>query len=192
MPEIETPNVDIIPPTPYPSPVTEDNSVKISTTIVSDIVEQTILDLVKKSIENEDLKKKISIPITPEVTNVINNIISLTPNTLTDIEKAIIQIMKDGKIDSKDIPNLIVVIQLIYQFIYSLKDTKFDAKKRADITATSLKYLLRLLVLERKIKIDEEKREEFFTQTDALIDSCIGLLSYSKSLKTKGCCKIFG
>lgn len=192
MPEIETPNVDMIPPTPSPSPVTEDNSVEISTTIVSDIVEQTFLDLVKKSIENEDLKKKISIPITPEVTNVINNIISLTPNTLTDIEKAIIQIMKDGKIDSKDIPNLIVVIQRIYQFIYSLKDTKFDAKKRADITATSLKYLLRLLVLERKIKIDEEKREEFFTQTDALIDSCIGLLSYSKSLKTKGCCKIFG
>lgn len=191
MPEIETPNVDMIPPTPSPSPVTEDNSVEISTTIVSDIVEQTFLDLVKKSIENEDLKKKISIPITPEVTNVINNIISLTPNTLTDIEKAIIQIMKDGKIDSKDIPNLIVVIQRIYQFIYSLKDTKFDAKKRADITATSLKYLLRLLVLERKIKIDEEKREEFFIQTDALIDSCIGLLSYSKSLKTKGCCKIF-
>lgn len=191
MPEIETPNVDMIPPTPSPSPVTEDNSVEISTTIVSDIVEQTFLDLVKKSIENEDLKKKISIPITPEVTNVINNIISLTPNTLTDIEKAIIQIMKDGKIDSKDIPNLIVVIQRIYQFIYSLKDTKFDAKKRADITGTSLKYLLRLLVLERKIKIDEEKREEFFTQTDALIDSCIGLLSYSKSLKTKGCCKIF-
>ena len=192
MPEIKSFNVDMIPPTPSPSPVAEDNSVEISTTIVSDIVEQTFLDLVKKSIENEEIKKKISIPITPEVTNVINNIISLTPNTLTDIEKAIIQIMKDGKIDSKDIPNLIVVIQRIYQFIYSLKDTKFDAKKRADITATSLKYLLRLLVLERKIKIDEEKREEFFTQTDALIDSCIGLLTYSKSLKTKSCFKIFG
>ena len=108
------------------------------------------------------------------------------------MEKATIQIIKDGKIDSKDIPNLIVVIQRIYQFIYSLKNTKFDAKKRADITATSLKYLLHLLVLERKIKIDEEKQEEFFTQTDALIDSCIGLLSFPKSLKTKGCLKIFG
>jgi hypothetical protein len=97
---------------------------------------------------------------------------------LTDIEKATIQIIKDSKIDSKDIPNLIVVIQRIYQFIYSLKNVKFDAKKRADITGTSLKYILHLLVLERKIKIDEEKQEEFFTQTDALIDSCIGLLSF--------------
>ena len=192
MPEIESSNVDMIPPTPSPSPVAEPNSVEITTTIVSDIVEKTFIDLVKNSLENEEMKKKISITLTPEVTNVINNIISLTPNTLTDIEKATIQIIKDGKIDSKDIPNLIIVIQRIYQFIYSLKNVKFDAKKRADITATSLKYILHLLVLKRKIKIDEEKQEEFFTQTDALIDSCIGLLCFPKSLKTKGCFKIFG
>ena len=185
-------NLEIIPPTPSPSPVPEANPLEITTNIVSNIIEQTFVDLVKKSLENEEIKKKIAIPLTPEVTNVINNIISLTPNTLTDIEKATIQIIKDGKIDSKDIPNLIVVIQRIYQFIYSLKNVKFDAKKRADITSTSLKYLLHLLVLERKIKIDEEKQEEFFTQTDALIDSCIGLLSFPKSLKTKGCFKIFG
>lgn len=185
-------NLEIIPPTPSPSPVPEANPLEITTNIVSNIIEQTFVDLVKKSLENEEIKKKIAIPLTPEVTNVINNIISLTPNTLTDIEKATIQIIKDGKIDSKDIPNLIVVIQRLYQFIYSLKNVKFDAKKRADITSTSLKYLLHLLVLERKIKIDEEKQEEFFTQTDALIDSCIGLLSFPKSLKTKGCFKIFG
>jgi len=55
------------------------------------------------------MKKKITITLTPEVTSVINNIISLTPNTLTDVEKTIIEI-KDGKIDSNDIPNLIVVV----------------------------------------------------------------------------------
>ena len=161
--------------------------------IIVDIIEQTFIDLVKKSLENEDMKKKISIPLTPEVTSVINNIISLTPNTLNDIEKATIEIIKDGKIDSKDIPNLVVVIQRIYQFIYSLKSVKFDTKKRADVTSTSLKYLVHLLVLERKIKIEDEKQTEFFTQTDALIDSCISLLSYSKTLQTKGCFKkLFG
>ena len=189
MSEIESPIVDVTTPTPTPSP-SPINPVEI---VVSNIIEQTFVDLVKKSLENEEMKKKISIPLTPEVTNVINNIISLTPNTLTDIEKATIQIIKDGKIDSKDIPNLIVVIQRIYQFIYSLKNTKFDAKKRADITSTSLKYILHLLVLERKIKIDEDKQADFFIQTNALIDSCIGLLSFSKTLKTKGCLKkIFG
>lgn len=159
----------------------QDNLVKESVPV------EMFVDLVKKSIENEEMKKKISITLTPEVTSVINNIIFLSPNTLTDIEKTTIQIIKDGKIDSKDIPNLILLIQRIYQFIYSLKNVKFNSKKRGDITATSLKYLLHLLVLEKKIKIDEEKQEEFFTQTDALIDSCVYLLSFSKSLKTSGC-----
>jgi len=171
----------------------ESNVLEPTTNIVSNILEETFIDLVKKSLENEETKKKISIPLTPEVTSIINNIISLTPNTLTDIEKAAIEIIKDGKIDSKDIPNLIIVIQSLYQFIYSLKNVKFDAKKRADVTSSSLKYILHLLVLEKKIKIDEERQAEFLTQMDALIDSCIGLLSYSKSLKTKGCLKkIFG
>lgn len=157
------------------------------------IVEQTFIDLVKKSLENEEMKKKNSVTLTPEIISIISNIISLTPNTLTDIEKAISEIIKDGKIDSNDIPNLIVVIQRIYQFIYSLKTMKLDAKKRADITSSSLKYLLHLLIIERKIKIDEDKQAEFLTQIDTLIDSCIGLLSFSKTLKTKGCLKkIFG
>jgi hypothetical protein len=157
----------------------------------SNIIEQTFIDLVIKYLENENMKKKIFIALTPEITSVIKNIISLSPDTLTDIEKAMIEIIKDGKIDSKDVPNIIVIIQRIYQFIYSLKNVKFDAKKRADITSTSLKYILHILVLERKIKIDEDQQGEFFIQTYYLIDSCVGLLSYSKSLKTKGCLKIF-
>jgi len=161
--------------------------------VVSDIIEQTLANLVKKSLEDEDMKKKNSITLTPEVTNIINNIISQTPNTLTDIEKAAIEFINDGKINSKDIPNLVIIIQTIYQFIYSLKSVKFDNKKRADLTATTLKYILHFLVLERKIIIDEDKQADFFTQSDLLIDSCISLLSYSKSLKTKGCVKkIFG
>lgn len=163
-------------------------SLDISNIIVN-VVEETFVDLVKKTLENEEMKKKMSISLTPEVIKVINSIISQSPNTLIDIEKAVIEIIKDDKIDSKDIPNLIVVIQRIYQFIYSLKSVKFDAKKRANITSELLKFLLQLLVLERKIKIDEDKQADFLSQSNALIDSCISLLSYSKSLKVKGCFK---
>lgn len=152
-------------------------------------LEKTFVDLVKKSLVDEEIKKKITIQLTPEVTSVINNIISLTPNTLTDIEKATIEIIKDGKIDSKDIPNLIIVVQRIYQFIYSLKNMRFDAKKRADVTCELLKFLIHLLVVGEKIKLDADKQAEFFILTDALIDSCISLLSYSKTLKTKVCFK---
>ena len=157
----------------------------------SNIIEQTFIDLVMKYLENENMKKKIFIALTPEISSVIKNIISLSPDTLTDIEKTMIETIKDGKIDTKDSPNIIVVIQRIYQFIYSLKDAKFDAKKRADITSTLIKYILHILVLERKIKIDQDKQTEFVIQMHYLIDSCVGLLSYSKSLKTKSCFKMF-
>jgi len=159
--------------------------IEITTNIVSKIIEQTFIDLIKKSLENEETTKKLSIPLTPEVISIINSIITLKPNILTDIEKAIIETIKDGKIDSKDIPNLIIVMQNIYKFVYSLKNVKFDANKRASITGDLLKYFLHVLVIEKKIKIDEEKQVEFLTQIDALIS----LLSYSKSLKPKGCLK---
>jgi len=201
LPSTPAPAPEVI-PTPDPTPASAIDNVSNSSfiydsepasNIVSVIIEQTLVDLVKKSLENEEMKKQISIQLTSEITSVINNIISLSPNTLTDIEKAAVEIIKDNKIDSKDVPNLIVIIQRIYQVIYSLKTQKLNTKKRAEITSTVLKYIIHLLVLERKIKVDEDKQSEFFTQTDLLIDSCIGLLSYSNSLKIKGCFKkLFG
>lgn len=154
-----------------------------------EIVDKTIIDLVKNNLEQDKTKNEIGIQISPDIKCVIYNIISLTPDTLTDIEKVILEIVKDGRIDSKDIPNLIVVLQKIYKSIYSLKNVKFNAKKRAEITSTSLKYIIHILVLNKKIKIEEHKVSEFLALTDALIDSCISLLNFSNSLKTKGCFK---
>jgi len=165
------------------------NSIVTPSNIIVDVVEQTFIEIVKKSLENNDIKNNISIKLTPEIISIINNIISLTPNTLNDIERASAEIIKDSKIDMKDIPNLIIVIQNLYQFIYSSKTVKYDSKKRVEITSTSLKYLIHLLVLERKIKVDDDKKEEFLKEIDALIDSCSNLLSFPKSLKIRGCIK---
>ena len=123
----------------------------------------------------------------------INNIISLVPNTLIDIENAAIEIIRDGKIDVKDIPHFIILLQIIYKNIYSLKGFNFGSKKSAEFALTSLKYIIHLLVLERKIKMDEDKQTECLTQIDTLIDSCVSLLIFSKTIKVKGCFKkIFG
>lgn len=161
---------------------------------ISDIVNitpLTFIEIVKSTLLNEETKNKISIKLTPEIINIINKIISLTPDTLNDIEKAAIEIIKDGKIDTNDIPQFIIVVQKIYQIVYNIKDIKIDAKKRSEFTATFLKFVIHLLVQERKIKIDNDKQEEFLKSCDILIDSCVGLLSFPKSLKTKGCLKKF-
>jgi hypothetical protein len=171
--------------------VAEESAVKpVVENLVNEIIVNTLIELVKKSLENEDAKNKLYIALTPEVISVIKNIVSLAPNTLTDIEKAMLEVIKDGNIDSKDIPNLIIIVQKLYQVVYSLKNV---GNKRAVISGSILKYIINLLVVERIIKIDEEKQPEFFIQVNALIDSCVGLLSFPDSIKTKGCLKkMFG
>jgi hypothetical protein len=181
MSELEQSNIDNNNPTTVVVDTNEN--------IIPEIIEETLVDLVKKSLENEDMKKQFSITLTNETERIINNIISLNPNILQDIEKPVSEIIKDGNIDSKDIPNLVIVIQTIYKYIYSLKEIKLDTQKRADVTASMLKFILHVLVVERIIEIEKGKQVEFFKQTDLLIDSCIGLLSYSKTLKNKGCFK---
>lgn len=153
--------------------------------------EQALIDLIKIAIINEDIKNKISIKLTSEIINLINNIISLSPGSLSDIEKSIKDVIKDEKIDTNDIPNLIVLIQLVYRLIYSIKNTKFDNKKRADTTSIVIKFIIHLLVLERKIEIPQEKHIDFLSSIDMLIDNCCELLSLSKLIKTKGCIKKF-
>jgi hypothetical protein len=166
------------------------NMVEVLEKTFKDVIEQSLTSLI---IRNDLLKIKLD--LNPELIDIIKKILSVSPECFNDLEKAFGEIIKDGKIDSKDIPQFIIVVQKIYQVIYNLKDKKIDSKKRSQITADIFKFLIFLLVLEKKIKIDEEpeKIQEFYTQVGILIDSCIGLLSFPKSLKTKGCLKkIFG
>ncbi len=164
---------------------------EVSNAIV-EVVEKTLVDVMNDALSSVILMKT-EIKLTPELVEIIKNIISQTPNTLLDIEKAVTEIVKDGKLNTKDIPNLIIVVQRLYQVIYNLKDKKIDSKKRSEFTATALKFIIQILVLNKKIKIDDDKQVEFLKECEILIDSCIGLLSFPKSLKTKGCLKtIFG
>ena len=164
--------------------------------VIVEVVEKTFIDIVEKSLTSliiRDKLMKTQVNLSPELIDIVKKILSASPDCFNDIEKAVNEIIKDGKIDSKDIPQFIIVVQNIYQIIYSIKDAKLDAKKRSEFTANVLKFIVHLLVIERKIQVEEEKEAQFLTDCDALIDACIGLLSFPKSIKTKGCIKkIFG
>ena len=163
---------------------------------VESALENAFENIVDKSLTSLIIRCKLmktSVSLTPELIDIIEKIMSHTPDVFSEIEKAVVEIVKDGKIDSKDIPHFIIVVQKVYQVIYSLKNTKLDSKKRSEITASVLKYIVHLMVLEGKLTIEEERRAEFLKDADILIDSCIGLLSFPKAIKTKGCIKkLFG
>lgn len=151
-----------------------------------DILEvKTLLEL----LVSEEIKKKVNFPLNDNVTDVINKVLKHTPDFLNDIEKTIVEIFKDNKIDSNDVPNLIISLQKLYKLIYKSKDIKLDSKKSAEVCESVLKFIIRVLVEERKIKLDEDKKAAFLELIDKLIESCISLLVFSKIIKTSSCLK---
>lgn len=129
---------------------------------------------------------RLSVNLNNETVRIVEMLLNNSPNIFNEIDEAITNVVKDNKIDSNDIPNLIVIIQKLYSEIYNLKTNKAN---RTRFTCEILKFVVHLLVNEGKIKIEEDKRAEFLAHSDALIESCVGMLSFPKSLKPKGCIK---
>ena len=149
-----------------------------------------MIELIKKSIENKDIDKNIYIILTPETKTILLSIISQTPETLIDLEKLFVDVIKDDKIDSNDIPQLIILVQSLYKVIYTLKKIKLNTKKRTAITCNLLKYIINILITEEIIMINKENLSNFNIQMNILIDSCMSLISLSKSLKSASCLNI--
>ena len=148
--------------------------------------------IVKKHVEEKkDTKKyytKIGIYLSKEVVEIINKIIDKSPTLLSEIESAVSEVIKDNKIDTNDIPDFIVIVKKLYQGLHNLKDIVIEVNKRSETCATILKFIIHTLVEERKIIIEEDKKVEFLSQFDRLIDSCISLLNFKDILKPKECC----
>ena len=148
-------------------------------------IPKNLVDLVK-----EEIKQKTHI-LNKEYIDILNSLVSISPNLLNDIEKAMFEIMKDGKIDSNDIPYLITIIQKLYEFMFSLKIEKISTEKRSAICAEVIKFIVLVLIKERRIKVEPSKQDAFLNQFNALMDSCVSLLSLQSELISKGCCSCF-
>jgi hypothetical protein len=153
--------------------------------VIEKMIIQSLVDILSKKINDENIK----IDLSKESIAIIAKIIKASPDFLNDIEKSLVEIIKDNKIDSNDIPNLITVIQKLYELIYKNKDIKLDNKKCAEISSSVLKFIIHTLIIERKIKINEENQVVILALIDKLIDSCINLISFQNSIKVKGFCK---
>ena len=154
----------------------------------------TVTELITKVLVTDELKNKLSIKLNKEAHDVIAKLLFNSPECFNEIDLTLSQIIKDNKIDSNDIPNLLILVQKIYELVYKLKTVKLDKKQRIEISASILKFVIHTLVEERKIKIDESEKVLVLALVDKLIDSCISLLDLTLvQLSKKGCLKsIFG
>ena len=159
--------------------------------VVVNLEALSLIELLKKKLEVGVKDNKLT--LSDEEVVIIIKLLDGSPSYFNDIEKTLAEIIKDNKIDSTDIPNIIALIQKLYELIYNIKAVKLDGKKRCEVCASILKFLIHLLVEERIIKIDDEQKTKFLNDVDKLIDSFIGLLRLPKELKTKNCLQtIFG
>jgi hypothetical protein len=167
-----------------PNQIKEEIKEKIDEVITVQIP-VNLVDLVK-----EEIKQKSHI-LNKEYIDILNSLVGKSPKLLNDIEKSMFEIMKDGKIDSNDIPYLITIIQKLYEFLFSLKIKNIQTEKRAAICAEIIKFIVQVLIKERRIKVDINKQDVFLSQFNALMDSCISLLSLQSGLISRSYCCCF-
>jgi hypothetical protein len=168
-----------------------DLALDVSSNIVVGLEVLNFVELLGKILKNK-IKNNTGITLSEDVVLIVLKLLKTAPSYFNNVEKTFVKIVKDNKLDASELPNVIVLVQELYELIYKNKDTKLDSKKRGDVCASILKFLLHTLVEERIIKINEHQKTLFLSNTDKLIDSLIGLVKLPKELKNiKMCTKRF-
>jgi hypothetical protein len=141
--------------------------------------QNTIVQLIQIFlIENNETP---TIDISPKTKKLINEIIEIQPGIFKDFSEIFQCIIADNKIDTKDIPNFISIIKLLYQFVRAEKKIKISKNELAESIGQIIKLLLKVLLENNAIKTDDEKKQELILALDAIIDTCITLINLSDS-----------
>jgi len=148
---------------------------------------KSIVLLLLQVLSSDEKITNLKIELNDDTTSVLYKLIYFSPDFLNEIDKLVNEIIKDNKIDSNDIPNLILLIKKLYELIHRLKEINFDDAKKVEICSTILKFLVRFLVEERKVNINNENKELVLELIDTLIDSCISLIHFSDNIKINSC-----
>ena len=161
--------------------------IKDVTIEVDTIKKPLISQLLFSILLSDDKIKNIGFTLDAEDVTIIQKIISYSPDFFNEIDKLINEIIKDGKIDSNDIPNLILLIKKLYELIHNLKSLKLDNDKRLEICKSILKFIIRVLIDERIIVVNDENKQIVLALIDNLIDSCVSLIHFSGNIKNSTC-----
>ena len=155
---------------------------------IVDMATKSLAETIMSALKPGGLGKDLKIVISKSASNMISSIASSSPAVLDDIKKSLLEVIKDNKIDSSDIPHLISIIQSLYEIVCNLKEFHLDSQSRASICAEVLKFISHYLILDDQLSIDKLDQMMFLNQIDTLIDSCASLLSFSSAIKIEGNC----
>jgi len=130
---------------------------------------------------------KYNIPIDEPVKQVLLALIKEYPTYFSDVELILINITQDNKINTADIPNIIILLQKLYILMVDLKSIKVNMVNSSETCGAIIKIIIHVLVEDNIVPITADKKEVFLANVDKLVDSCVDLLKFTTQLKPKSC-----
>lgn len=124
-----------------------------------------------------DLQDKYDIKSNLELIEIITIIIKNNPTQISKLEECFINIMKDGKIDSSDIPHIMELLSTMYKAITDINLTTIKTSL-SEISGQVIKLIFNIIVTENFIEMDNGL--DMLTTFNALVDSSVMLISLSK------------
>lgn len=117
--------------------------------------------------------------------SILKELISISPSSFNDINDCILLIIKDGKIDVKDIPPLIKIIKEIYILSHQELTIKIKVKDLITSIGSIIKYVLQIVLYKNNIS-----SPELIVSCDNLIDMAVEMIQLQSSLKSNSKFKI--
>jgi len=114
---------------------------------------KTLAAILQIALLQSDGLDKYSVTITPEVKNILAQLME-QDKYFDEFETALNEIIKDGKIDARDVPRIMVLLADLYTRMRTMK-IKFNENTCGDV----LKMLFNIALKEDLIKINDEDME---------------------------------
>jgi hypothetical protein len=155
--------------------------------VIDGSVTKSLAGLLVAAINPEGGGRDLKMVISKDASNIISTVAASRPAILDDIKKSLVEVTRDNKVNSTDIPQFIAMFQSLHDFVCSLKEFKPDIQSKAEICATVFKIITHFLILDDQICADNADKTLLLTQLDDLIDSGVDLLAHVPTIKLKGC-----
>lgn len=145
------------------------------------------MNLLELLVKADKIKTEISISLDTKTRECFLHIIKNNPEYFSDFEKIFMLILEDNKIDIDDVPHITKLITKLYIIVNSLKQHKLNDNEKLEISSVILKFIIEVLVREKKINIGTFETEFFLKTIHELIDSCVSLIELNGTLAPKSC-----
>lgn len=145
------------------------------------------MNLLELLVKADKIKTEISVTLDTKTRECFLHIIKNNPEYFSDFEKIFMLILEDNKIDIDDIPHITKLITKLFIIINNLKQLKLKEQEKLDISSVILKFIIEVLVREKKINIGSFETEFFLKTIHELIDSCVSLIELNGTLAPKSC-----